>query len=45
MVFSYRACSDEQSYDAFPIELPRRIVIEAVLAEVETSTEPLHGYF
>nr|WP_281243561.1 hypothetical protein [Evansella caseinilytica] len=41
MVFSYRACSDEQSYDAFPIELSRRIVIEAVLAEEETSTEPL----
>nr|WP_175476127.1 hypothetical protein [Evansella caseinilytica] len=29
MVFSYRACSDEQSYDAFHIELSRRIVIEA----------------
>nr|WP_281243508.1 hypothetical protein [Evansella caseinilytica] len=41
MVFSYRACSDEQSYDAFPIELSRRRVIEAVLAEEETSTEPL----
>nr|WP_281243515.1 hypothetical protein [Evansella caseinilytica] len=40
MVFSYRACSDEQSYCAFPIELSRRIVIEAVLAEEETSTEP-----
>nr|WP_139189570.1 hypothetical protein [Evansella caseinilytica] len=25
--FSYRTCSDEQSYDAFPIELSRRIVI------------------
>nr|WP_175476213.1 hypothetical protein [Evansella caseinilytica] len=31
--------SDEQSYDAFHIELSRRIVIEAVLAEKETSTE------
>nr|WP_175476040.1 hypothetical protein [Evansella caseinilytica] len=41
VVFSYRARSDEQSYDAFPIELSRRIVIEAVLAEEETSTEPL----
>nr|WP_281243595.1 hypothetical protein [Evansella caseinilytica] len=41
MVFSYRACSDEHSYDAFHIELSRRIVIEAVLAEEETSTEPL----
>nr|WP_175476123.1 hypothetical protein [Evansella caseinilytica] len=40
-VFFYRACSDEQSYDAFPIELSRRIVIEAVLAEEEASTEPL----
>ncbi|SDZ43223.1 hypothetical protein SAMN05421736_112145 [Evansella caseinilytica] len=39
--FSYRACSDEQSFDAFHIELSRRIVIEAVLAEEETSTEPL----
>nr|WP_281243591.1 hypothetical protein [Evansella caseinilytica] len=42
MVFSYRACSDEQSYDAFPFELSRRIVIEALLAEEETSTVPLH---
>nr|WP_175475890.1 hypothetical protein [Evansella caseinilytica] len=41
MVFSYRACSDEPSYDAFPIELSRRIVILAALAEEETSTEPL----
>nr|WP_139189787.1 hypothetical protein [Evansella caseinilytica] len=41
VVFSYRACSDEQSYCAFPIELSRRIVIEAVLAEEETSTAPL----
>nr|WP_139189688.1 hypothetical protein [Evansella caseinilytica] len=39
--FFYRACSDEQSYDAFPIELSRRIVILAVLAEEETSTAPL----
>nr|WP_175476238.1 hypothetical protein [Evansella caseinilytica] len=39
--FSYRACSDKQSYDAFSIELSRRIVIEAVLAEEEASTEPL----
>nr|WP_281243472.1 hypothetical protein [Evansella caseinilytica] len=43
MVFSYRVCSDEQSksYDAFHIELSRRIVFEAVLVEEETSTEPL----
>nr|WP_090885259.1 hypothetical protein [Evansella caseinilytica] len=45
MVFSYRACSDEYSYDALPIELSRRIVIEAVLAEEETSTEPLPDIF
>nr|WP_281243533.1 hypothetical protein [Evansella caseinilytica] len=32
---------DKQSYDAFPIELSRRIVSEAVLAEEETSTAPL----
>nr|WP_090892849.1 hypothetical protein [Evansella caseinilytica] len=48
VVFSYRACSDEQSYDAFHIELSRRIVIEAVLAEKETSTkqwvEPMHSF-
>nr|WP_175476168.1 hypothetical protein [Evansella caseinilytica] len=40
-VFSYRACSDQQSYDAFPIELSRRIVIDAVLADEEASTELL----
>nr|WP_090892623.1 hypothetical protein [Evansella caseinilytica] len=45
VVFSYRACSDEQSYDAFPIELSRRRVIEALLAEEETSTDPLPDIF
>nr|WP_175476185.1 hypothetical protein [Evansella caseinilytica] len=45
MFFSYRACSDEHSYDAFPIELSRWIVILAVLAEKETSTEPLPCIF
>nr|WP_175476058.1 hypothetical protein [Evansella caseinilytica] len=44
MVFSYRACSGEQSYDALPIELSRRIVILAVLAAEETSTAPLHFF-